>query len=383
MITLTLHLVWVSIQQHTLPLLQALAGNQSLEDISQFLNLGVDWVSLTKVLVQVAIASLLLYVIYNSLIRRSQAEKMLRGLFLVLVVLIGFWGFSRWAGFSILEILFGDSIRLLIIGLIVIFQPELRRLMNYLGQADWFASQGGLLSSESRKTEYLIQQLTDAVRYMSKTKTGSLMVLETEKSPSGVYLEAGTPLDAMLSTELLLTIFHTNAPLHDGAVLINPENRVVSAGVLLPLTEDPTLSWRYGTRHRAAIGLSEVSDAICIVTSEETGSISYIQNGVIERLEGSDDLQKRLERVLHVSVKPTKKRRLPLVKQPGGEWLEQENTSENFFYRFLGRILSSDAHNVNGGEAGNKNKTPATGGRGLASATPGQTSTSSGTQHNG
>jgi diadenylate cyclase len=110
----------------------------------------------------------------------------------------------------------------------------------------------------------------------------------------------GTALDASLSTELLLTIFHPNTPLHDGAVVVNAENRITAAGVLLPLTEDPKLSWQYGTRHRAAIGLTEASDSRCIVVSEESGAISFVQGGVLEKMANAEELRKRLEKVYHV-----------------------------------------------------------------------------------
>jgi hypothetical protein len=127
-------------------------------------------------------------------------------------------------------------------------------------------------------------------------------VLESPNHLGGNYLEAGTTLDARLSTEILLTIFHPNTPLHDGAVIVNPDNRVVAAGVLLPLTEDPKLSWQYGTRHRAAIGLTEVSDSHCIVVSEETGSISFVHEGMLEKMANADELKKRLEKIYHVHI---------------------------------------------------------------------------------
>ena len=114
---------------------------------------------------------------------------------------------------------------------------------------------------------------------------------------SNTYYDVGTKLNADLSTELLLTIFHPNTPLHDGAVVINGD-KIISAGVLLPLTEDPKLSWKYGTRHRAAIGMTETSDAACLVVSEETGDVSIALDGNLKKYEDLVTLKSDLENIL-------------------------------------------------------------------------------------
>jgi diadenylate cyclase len=150
------------------------------------------------------------------------------------------------------------------------------------------------------------------VHFLSKAKRGALIVLESASSHGGDYLEMGTLLDSKLSTELMLTIFHHNTPLHDGAVVIGPDNRLVAAGVLLPLTEDPKLSWQYGTRHRAAIGLTEISDSRCIVVSEETGSISLVEDGKLEKMTNAEELRKALARRYSVNMDPEPSRHVPL-----------------------------------------------------------------------
>ena len=114
---------------------------------------------------------------------------------------------------------------------------------------------------------------------------------------SHTYTDVGTKLNADLSTELILTIFHPNTPLHDGAVVINGD-KIISAGVLLPLTEDPKLSWKYGTRHRAAIGMTETSDAACLVVSEETGDVSIAIDGSLKKYEDLVTLKTDLENIL-------------------------------------------------------------------------------------
>ena len=132
--------------------------------------------------------------------------------------------------------------------------------------------------------------------YLTKTKNGALIVFQKGVN-SGAYSDVGTKIDAIISTELILTIFHPNTPLHDGAMVIEG-SKIVSAGVLLPLTEDPKLSWRYGTRHRAAIGLSEISDALIIVVSEETGNISIALDGNLKRNYNYTSLKQELNDIL-------------------------------------------------------------------------------------
>ena len=170
--------------------------------------------------------------------------------------------------------------------LIVIFQPELRRLLGYLGQPGFirktFFTSGSFRENDDNEID-VIKEIIEAVKYMTKTKTGALIVFQKEMN-TGIYSDVGTKLDAIISTELILTIFHPNTPLHDGAMVIE-NGRIHSAGVLLPLTEDPKLSWKYGTRHRAAIGMSEVSDAACLVVSEETGDVSITMDGILKKYE--------------------------------------------------------------------------------------------------
>lgn len=271
-----------------------------------------------NVLLQLTILVFIIYFVYNRFIRKSHAEQLLKGLFVILLIFIASWGTAKIFGFNILEVVFGASIQLLIIGLIVIFQPELRRMLLYLGQPELFGRSSISVSPEERKSEYLVHELTETAKFLSKSKTGALIVLESPNSLGEYYLEVGTALDALLSTELLLTIFHPNTPLHDGAVVINAENRIVSAGVLLPLTEDPKLSWQYGTRHRAAIGLTEVSDSHCIVISEETGSISFVHSGNLEKIANAEELKRRLEKLYHVHATTDREMKNPSIEKLSG-----------------------------------------------------------------
>ena len=136
----------------------------------------------------------------------------------------------------------------------------------------------------------------EAVKYLSKTRTGALIVFQRGIG-AGTYFEVGTKINADITTELILTIFHPNTPLHDGAMIIK-DDKIVSAGVLLPLTKDPTLSWKYGTRHRATIGMSEVSEAVCLVVSEETGDVSVSVRGLLKKYEDLTTLKNDLMELL-------------------------------------------------------------------------------------
>lgn len=288
-----------------------------------------------NVLVQVGILTGLIYFVYVRFIRHSHAEQLLKGLFVMLLLFVGMWILSNIFHWPMLEQVFAASIQILFIGLIVIFQPELRRMLLFLGQGELFNPAALRYSPEEEKAEYLIHELTEAVRFLSKSKRGALIVLESPNSHGGDYLEMGTPLDARLSTELVLTIFHHHTPLHDGAVVIGPDNRIVAAGVLLPLTEDPKLSWQYGTRHRAAIGLTEISDSRCVVVSEETGTISLVEDGKLEKIANAEEFRKVMSRLYQVSMEDTRREETRWV--PLGERITGFFAGEPIQRLFTGR----------------------------------------------
>lgn len=232
---------------------------------------------------------------YQKFIRNTHSEKFVKGA-IVLVFL--------WIGSEILVALdltiLGGFIRAIVIfvalSLIVIFQPELRRFLGYLGQIDFFKK---LFDNDKKKGDNksidVIKEIIEAVKYLSKSHTGALIVFQ--KDLSNTYHDVGTILNADVSTELLLTIFHVNTPLHDGAVVISG-SKIISAGVLLPLTDDPKLSWKYGTRHRAAIGMTESSNAACLVVSEETGDVSVTMDGSLKKYDDIPTLKADLENIL-------------------------------------------------------------------------------------
>ena len=245
--------------------------------------------------IQLAFLIVVLMFVYRKFIKDTSSEKFVKGILIIVCA----WFFSEVLiriNLNIIGMFLKAVVTLVSLSLIVIFQPELRRFLGFLGQADIVAK---LFSSNNSKSKArkidVVKELIESVKYFSKSHTGALIVFQSDLS--NTYYDVGTRLNADLSTELLLTIFHPNTPLHDGAVIINGD-KIISAGVLLPLTEDPKLSWKYGTRHRAAIGMTETSDAACLVVSEETGDVSIAMDGNLKRYEDLVTLKTDLENIL-------------------------------------------------------------------------------------
>ena len=164
------------------------------------------------------------------------------------------------------------------LAIIIIFQPELRRALEQLGRGRYF-SRSGVNEEEERKQR--IESITEAVSYMAKRRIGALISIERETG-MGDYIETGIPMNSNLTPELLINIFIPNTPLHDGAVVIQ-KNQIAAAACYLPLSESPFISKELGTRHRAALGISEVTDSLTIIVSEETGDVSITKNGELHR----------------------------------------------------------------------------------------------------
>ena len=259
------------------------------------LNWSLTWINVIEIFIIVST----LYIFYRNFIQNTQSEKLVKGL----LFLVFAWIFSEvliLINLKILGFFLKSLVALIALSLIVIFQPELRRFLGYLGQPGFIRKT--LFSSDFNDTNTqsvdVVKETIEAVKYLTKTKTGALIVFQ-KNFGSKIYSDVGTKLDAIVSAELILTIFHPNTPLHDGAMIISG-NKINSAGVLLPLTEDPKLSWKYGTRHRAAIGMSEVSDAACLVVSEETGDVSICMDGLLKKYDDLKTLKTDLESILGI-----------------------------------------------------------------------------------
>ncbi|MCR5265961.1 MAG: diadenylate cyclase CdaA [Cyanobacteria bacterium RUI128] len=257
-----------------------------------------NWVNALEILFIIAVV----LIFYKKYIRHTQSEKLVRGIMFLFVA----WIFSEILGvlkLTILGMFLKSMVALISLSLIVIFQPELRRFLSYLGQPGFLSKTFfGITNHQSGNEDDeidVIKELVESVKYLTKTKTGALIVLQNELSPSA-YSEVGTKLNADVSAELILTVFHPNTPLHDGAMVIK-DKKILSAGVLLPLTENPKLSWKYGTRHRAAIGLTEITDSACLVVSEETGDVSICMDGTLKKYDDLVTLKEDLEKILNIN----------------------------------------------------------------------------------
>jgi diadenylate cyclase len=238
-------------------------------------------------LLDIVIVALLFYWLYI-LIQGTKAIRILLGIVVLVVVMM----ISRILGFITLNWLLRYLVTMLIIAIPIVFQPELRRALEKIGRTGFLGS----LSSPEEKLEHIVDEVVKACRVMCKNKIGALLVFR-RKTGLDEYVDTGTKIDGRLSSELILNIFFPSSPLHDGAIIIDGD-RILSAGSMLPLSEEGKLSFNFGTRHRAALGLSLETDAVVIVISEEKGTISLAWEGKITQNLNIQKLQKILLKLL-------------------------------------------------------------------------------------
>ncbi|HHY73589.1 MAG TPA: TIGR00159 family protein [Bacillus bacterium] len=239
---------------------------------------------------------LVAFVIYKliMIIRGTKAVQLLKGI----LVIIAVWFLSSFFGLTTMQWLMDRALTWGFLAIIIIFQPELRRALEQLGRGRLFSRSA--IPEEEMITK-TIDEIVKSVTYMAKRRIGALLSIERETG-MGDYIETGIPLNAKVTSELLINIFIPNTPLHDGAVIIK-ENEIKAAACYLPLSESPFISKELGTRHRAALGISEVTDSITIVVSEETGTISLTKNGELYRTLTNDKLKEMLTEELTINAK--------------------------------------------------------------------------------
>jgi len=259
----------------------------------------LDAIVVTKTIIQLFIIVYAVLWVWSRIVG-TQAERLVKGVIILSVIFLA----SYFAGFSIITSLLQHLIPVAAMAMVVVFQPEIRRGLGYLGRVKTLRTDLSLADSEQEKLKRDIEQIIAAVKELSRSKTGALIVIEPPEGERD-YVSPGTPVNANISMNLLLTIFFHKSPLHDGAVVIR-NDKIVAAGVILPMTSNPKLSYRYGTRHRAAIGLSEIYDGLCIVVSEETGSISAASRGMLVRYQNADELGDPIEYLYHTPEQGSK-----------------------------------------------------------------------------
>lgn len=239
------------------------------------------------------------------LIKETRAVQLIKGIVIILVLT----QVSEWLNLNIINFILTNTLQVGIIAVIIVFQPELRRALEQIGRTKI----GDLILGDSPDEiiEKTIKEVCESVEVMSTQKMGALIVIE-RKTKVGDVISTGTEILSNVSASLIVNIFYPNTPLHDGAVIIR-DNKIEAAGCLLPITQNNTLSTELGTRHRAAIGMSEMSDALVIVVSEETGKISLAKDGTLTRNFTSETLKRALERLL-ISSENEKQSKLSKLK---------------------------------------------------------------------
>lgn len=260
-------------------------------------------------LIDIVVVAYFLYRIYLML-KNTRAATLVKGL----LVLVLFMLISRWLNLHVISWLLEKSMTVIMVALPVVFQPELRRALEQIGRGRLF-NKGSEL--DEQEMEEMLNAVANATVIMSRRKEGALMVFERETGLEE-RIETGVAVDGLISDSLLLNIFEKDTPLHDGAVIIRGK-RIVAASCLLPLTENRNLSQELGTRHRAAIGISEQSDAVVLVVSEETGAVSIARNGELMRYLTADDVKEILRSYLLRSTVNVKETLFEKIKHMRGE----------------------------------------------------------------
>ncbi|APM37605.1 diadenylate cyclase CdaA [Clostridium kluyveri] len=248
---------------------------------------SVKNISITSIM-DILVVAYILYKVYM-LIKETRAEQLLKGIMLIIFLI----PISSFFNLVMLNWILTKTLTIGVLSIVIIFQPEIRRALEHLGRT---AFNDKHILADEEIMEKVVTEIVTSVESLSQSKTGAIIVIE-QVTGLGDVINTGTKLDAVVSSSLLENIFVVNTPLHDGATIIR-NDRIVSAGCFLPLTNNNQLNKKLGTRHRAAIGISENSDALVIVVSEETGIISFVANGKLMRNYTKDRLKKVLTAIM-------------------------------------------------------------------------------------
>lgn len=236
------------------------------------------------------------YLFYNAylLIKETRAEQLIKGI----IILLLSTKISELLQLQVVHWILQKTMTVGIIALLIVFQPELRRALEQLGRTKFMLKTSPYLSKNN--LDKLILEFKSAISILSEKKIGALIVFEKETGLSEIA-NTGTLLNAVISRQLILNLFEPNTPLHDGAIIIRSD-KVLAAGCFLPLTENNSLNQEVGTRHRAALGVSEKSDAVAIVVSEETGNVSVAESGRLFKNLSEDNIERYLRKIMSVKI---------------------------------------------------------------------------------
>ena len=249
----------------------------------------MNYITILKTIIEIAI---LWFVIYHIMLffEGTRAVHVLRG---VVILLVMFFVFQK-LGFERLDWLFTKLFAISVISILIIFHPEIRQGLARLGQRHLFG-----MSLRKEELEHILREIVKAAEALSKYKIGALIAIE-KNTPLNSYIESGIRIDAQVSSELIQTIFTPNSLLHDGGLIIQ-HGRITAAGCLFPLTENQDLSRIFGMRHRSAIGLSEETDAIVIIISEERGDMSMAYQGKLHQGLNKEELLLKIKDAVKIS----------------------------------------------------------------------------------
>lgn len=236
-------------------------------------------------IVDILIVAVVIYKLFT-LIKETRAEQLIKGIGVLLVLT----KVSEWLELYTINWILANAMTVGTLAILIVFQPELRRGLEYIGRSRFFSK--SLIEIRGESMSRVVDEIVEATASLSRQKIGALMVLERQTGLNEV-VETGTKIGGTVTSDLLINIFIPNTPLHDGAVIIK-DDIIKAAACFLPLTDSSTVSKELGTRHRAALGISERSDSLSIVVSEETGAISIAENGVISRYLDSKTLRQIL-----------------------------------------------------------------------------------------
>lgn len=242
-------------------------------------------------IVDIAIIAFVFYKLLG-LIRETRAEQLAKGFLIILIIS----KLSEWAKLYAVNYVLQSTFTIGLIALVIIFQPELRKALEHLGRSQLFLMP--TRKNVQNSLEQMINEIVDAAGVMSRKKIGALIVIERTTGINDIA-ETGTIIDAQISADLLMNIFYPKSPLHDGAVVIKNE-RLMAAGCLLPLSSNKYISKELGTRHRAGMGMTESSDALIVIVSEETGAISMALEGKLQRFLDTTTLKELMNNALVV-----------------------------------------------------------------------------------
>ncbi len=276
-----------------------------MDAILEFFRDSIDMIPTMKIMdiIDIVVVAVIIYAMFM-MVQTTGAARIAKSVILVLFLA----ALTELLNMYLLNFILDKILEIGLIALVIIFQPELRRMLEKLGGRSF--REFLMMREEERDIDRVITQTVAACEILSKERTGALIVFENKDSLID-YVKNGTTLDARVSSELLRNIFFTKAALHDGAVVVR-NDRIAAAGCVLPLTQNRQISSDLGTRHRAGIGMSEVTDAVVVIVSEETGTISVAIGGMLKRHLAPQTLEKLLQGEL--APKTEEKSRNPLKK---------------------------------------------------------------------